>query len=714
MTSRILIPLFLLSAPLIAAAQAPSASGSSGATAEGLKTGASDVFFQGHLLMLDAIKLEQKGDFAGSYWKFKDARAMFDSVHHSDPGWNPEIVEYRRKKTAEDMVRVQKAEIARRKAGGAPAESGVVGDPDKAKPGTQPAPSAPGAAPSLPGGTLPLSPLPNEAILSQPIPRGTSEVVREKLKAMQDRIDALQARNEQLNRELGGKENEMLSVRKQLLDSRDTEKKLQAALNDAQTKLETASAGEKRRNAELTKRVKELEGQLQTALTSLSSANERSEKMLGELQASNAQIRQLTEEKAALTKERDDMAALLADGNGGNGMDKGAVLKENQRLRAELATAQGKMSEMAKEKENDKKAITELREQVEAVEANRLALETRLADYKERITALVTRLEEAQSQLAETAEAGVMTEGTAIEENAVLKEIIVQQMKQQARAKRAHEQLMEELNKDGVLEKMKELGAETETVLKSIADMSTPLVLDQKQRGVLSKGVESALGTEGMIIMQDSVAANAGALPPGEVPPPQSTGATDKAGLTPELKAYADAAEQFFTENRFEEAGNQFRRILMIEPQNTYALCNMGVVQIRRGMYSDALQLVNKALAYEYNIDRAHYLKGVAYLRMGEVNEAIDAIRQGLKINPSNAGAHSTLGVIHLKRKEMDLARMEFEQAVQLDPGNGAAHYNLAVLCAMKQEFSKGLKHYRTAVANGVDPDRTLEEVLRQ
>ena len=80
----------------------------------------SQLYLQGHLVIKDGTEKETKGDFAGAYYKFKDARDLFDAAGESDRTWQPEIVEYRRRKIREEMERVRQLEIQRRAAGGAP------------------------------------------------------------------------------------------------------------------------------------------------------------------------------------------------------------------------------------------------------------------------------------------------------------------------------------------------------------------------------------------------------------------------------------------------------------------------------------------------------------------------------------------------------------------------------------------------------------------
>lgn len=78
---------------------------------------AADIYLRGHLAMKDGFEKERKGGVVGAYEKLKEARDIFDAAGEADPAWQPEIVEYRRRKTREEMERVRHLEIQRRTAG---------------------------------------------------------------------------------------------------------------------------------------------------------------------------------------------------------------------------------------------------------------------------------------------------------------------------------------------------------------------------------------------------------------------------------------------------------------------------------------------------------------------------------------------------------------------------------------------------------------------
>jgi tetratricopeptide (TPR) repeat protein len=273
---------------------------------------------------------------------------------------------------------------------------------------------------------------------------------------------------------------------------------------------------------------------------------------------------------------------------------------------------------------------------------------------------------------------------------------------------------MDELTREGVFDKMKELGVESETLLRSVNEMAAPVLLSKEQRDIItSTQVEKLLtNAEGkqLFIVEDSKKDSP--TPDKEILEP--TGAPDKAGLPSELKAYANAAEEHFSAGDFTAAESEFRKILLVEPQNVYALCNLGVTQIRLNSNEEAADTLLKALAYNYDDDFAHYVRGVALLRTARLDDAVEEIELGLKLNAKNASAWHTLGMIARKRGQIEQAKNHFLKAVSIDSHCAEAHYNLAVIFASStpSQMEAARKHYKLAISSGGARDPDLDKFL--
>jgi tetratricopeptide (TPR) repeat protein len=76
----------------------------------------SDVYFQGYLSRRAAEQLEANGDFIGATEKLKSARKLFETIHSYYPAWKPEMVKNSITKNFESLTRLhQKTEEQRNK-----------------------------------------------------------------------------------------------------------------------------------------------------------------------------------------------------------------------------------------------------------------------------------------------------------------------------------------------------------------------------------------------------------------------------------------------------------------------------------------------------------------------------------------------------------------------------------------------------------------------
>lgn len=678
------------------------------------KINSADVYLRGYLIMEEGMKLLQKEDYAGAYYKLKDSKEIFDSVFQSDPSWNPEIVDYRRKRVNELMETAKQSEIQRRQRAAA--------NPDTIRPTPPPTKDQPKSAlPMLP------SPPPNTAKLEAPAqPRTADVVLQTKLADYQERIKQLELKNDGILKEIGSKDQQLSKLGAQLVDSQSEQKRLLDRLTEANTKLDIASLGKKKEDATLLKTIDNLkkeqarlQGELEKAVGLLKDANEKNASLISDVREAYATIKSLNDEKAKLVAERDQFSQLL-QGDASKTDKLKTLAAENTKLRKtmeELQDRLGKLQkeretekkdvatakeEMAKQREADQKLIADLRGQLDVARTELSRIKAENAEYQNQMAALSDRLDATERALAQSANPA-MTESEALKENDLLHEIIVKMIKQQAGREKAKKQALAELEATGQM---------SEQLLGSIREMSEPYQMTPAERALLQAAGAPKLADDGTGI-------NATMISPDVIPgdttqtePPKLDGPPPSPD---ELAAYSTAAQRQFNSQRFEEAESNYDKILRLDPLNFGARCNMAVSQVRQGKLDAAITNLKKVLAYNYDNDFPHYLLGTIYLRQSKISDATDSINTALKIKGDNGDGHFALGLIQLKQKRFKEAEKEFLLTVQYDPQNADAHYNLAILYATMEDSKKdsARSHYRKAIELGAKPDNNLDRLLR-
>jgi tetratricopeptide (TPR) repeat protein len=654
------------------------------------KASTADTYFQGYLLMDEGIKLLDAQDYAASYYKLRDANDIFDSVRATDPNWQPDIVDYRRKRVKDLMERARVLEVGRR--------DKIARNPGTINPSSAPPPKA------LPMNAAPAAPRPMQ------------EVISGQAGALAARIKDLEEQNSALLLEIGTKDEQLRTLGSQNLDLANRQTKLTEDLKITQIKLETADATKKREMKEILQENEQLKIKLQETSKLAQDLGAQNTKLLEEVTGAYAQIKSLNEERQALVAEKATMEELLAGAL--TTAENKTVVTSNQKIQKMLSALQERVRDLQKERDDakaseanlreqvakDQKTIAELRTELDTARTELVTLKKQNRDYEDQMAAMQSRLSATERALGEAGLTG-MNDTQALQENAMLREIVLKMIKQQAGRMKAKEQ---------VVQLLENTTQETAELAKTLEEMSEPYQMTPAERAVLQatgSGAPLPSGTGVQIEIQGDIGGTGRMAPHDAVLP---TGAINKENLPPILRGFATAAETHFRNSEFTQAEESYQRILEEEPRNVECLCNMAVVQLRQGKLKEAETHIKKAQAYRYNNDFAHYLSGVVSLRQGRYQQALESIDEGLKIKPDNADGHLSKGYILVQMKRYPEAEAAFVETLNHNPNCGDAHFNLATLYALSENPQKEIvrKHYRMALENGAAPDASLEGLL--
>jgi tetratricopeptide (TPR) repeat protein len=633
---------------------------------------ASDVYLQAYLFMQEAEKLEARQDYNAAYFKYHDASGLFDSVARSFPAWNPQMVDFRRRKIREKMAAMR-------------AEHGI-------SPGAAPAAVDPIAAPS-PGaapGTVVRAPGAGAA------PAGTASAeVQQRLSQYETYIRRLTDERTQLLANLESKESVLRETRRELFKAQQAERDLRSKLLASEDELGKSGGGDEVKTLEA--QVAELKTQLAAAGDAMAQANARTATLLKELEDANATIKSLRENEEKLTKERNELAAIVSGNAAGGAGDANALVVENMRLQRELEAARATIASLELGRESDRQVIADLREQVADVKAQLAQLQRENRAYRGQVAELTERLKMTSDRLTG---APALAVPEAVRENEVLKDVILRQLKAQSRREQA---------KRLVLDKLAELEIDSAELLAHLEEVAgPPLELDPGEESLFKDPqFDQFVGSA-------EVHANLITARGDRGPAASTVFAPPTAALTGELAARAAAAAREFEAGNFAESANHWHAVLDAEPQNVFAMEELGVVNLRLRKFGEAETLLKKALAYNFENPTSHFLLGVTYFHQGKPKEAGTALQEGLLIDPFNARARHYLGLLAVRRGDPQEAAREFEEAVAIDPAFADAHFNLAVIYATadQPDMPRAREHYQEALRSGAKPDPTLKRFL--
>ncbi len=152
-----------------------------------------------------------------------------------------------------------------------------------------------------------------------------------------------------------------------------------------------------------------------------------------------------------------------------------------------------------------------------------------------------------------------------------------------------------------------------------------------------------------------------------------------------------------------EEAMENYRMSLKINPAYEDALNNVGYALAGQKKYSEAIPLYEAALRTRPNHAEVHNNLGNALSETGKIDEAIQHYLIALEQNPDHAEAHNNLGIALAMKGKLDEAVAHFQAAIRSKPNYASAHSNLGNAFAVQHKLDEAIREYREALRHKPD-----------
>ena len=179
------------------------------------------------------------------------------------------------------------------------------------------------------------------------------------------------------------------------------------------------------------------------------------------------------------------------------------------------------------------------------------------------------------------------------------------------------------------------------------------------------------------------------------------------------MNAHFESAERFKNEGRFDEAIEELRLVLRLDPGCTEAILKLAhlfylsrqfpesissfIHAEARGVKLDAddLFILGEAyatksfhrkaiLSYGRSLalaDRAdtHFARGNSFQTLQDRDRAAQAYEDALRLQPNHVGAHYSLAGVHAEEGDLRKALEEYEEWVKLMPEYSSTHHSAAI-----------------------------------
>lgn len=628
---------------------------------------AGDLYFKGYLQFTESERMEKAGDLQNAYQKLIQAQQNIGTVARNSPTWQPEIVSYRLKMIEQALQRLSGA--------AATTIPSTIGTTNST--GT-----------TVPPIGSPISPAANG--ISNPL-----DLINQQFKAMQQQNTEMQAKlklyedgytNALRERQKSEQDRTILSQQLQ-----DINRRMDALAKDAAAKI----TGAEQQLQKLQNESKMLSDMMASRDRQLAEKDKTIASLENEKKAALDEKNSILGRMKQLENEITDLKA-----NGSKPSDYGKIMAENTRLKQELEVARQQVDTLKATGEKKDVEIASLKTQITGIQSDLAKLRQENNVYQSQVADLTVRLKEMDSN-SPSGQSPKLAK-----DNAMLRNIIMRDLRQQERQRQAKELVIAEMKK------MEHSSTQLMDHLEEMTSAKIILTLDEEPLFTAPqlKEIIDANGVRSTLMAVSGKSKN-----PRDKSSANSKEKPKSAAATAEEKILAEAikAEQ---KGDMKSAEQFYQDALRANPKNTSVLISLAALKQQQKKYDDAKVLLQKCLVYDPENSQAHYRLGVCHFQQNNLPDAMTSFEKSLVKNGGNARVHHYLGIIASRMNNTQRAESEFKQALAIDPQDGDTHFNLAVLYATSNppDWLSAKKHYKDALERGIKSDASLEKLLNK
>ena len=684
------------------------------------------MFLRGYQEFQAAERSERQGQVRDALNRYATAAKIFENIQRTDPEWQKIVLEYRLRKTQESLERLRSSVSE--------AQMAVIEVED-------PLPTG-GFEINIPEPMVSTRPT-GGSVASVPAAKSNQETLKleNNLAEARREIDSLKKDLEKTRAELTGAKASIDRTKTSLVEARSELAQTKVTLENVtaerdQLKSADAKASDKRLK-ELATRIEKLEADNEVL-------NDENQRLTGKLQKAGTYIEEsqkvlaaTDKDRKALASERDKAVASLSKIKD-NQKEIDRLLKERgeieqkfaaekQALEKQIADQKPKLDLLEKlESENknlsarlekaelalkdsgkiqaDQELRESLLEEVTLLKDRLAAARGELQARDESIKTLYAQLDEASGEAARLRLDPKPTEEQrqVAEENELLKNIVLRQLKEQNERTQAVGVLEQELEK---------LYVKSDTLSSQLAVLSKPPAQFSDREMLIFRDPLVVLNNPGEVDMSVSMTVSKSSQESLEAPSDAPEGAEV---FNPEARQLVEKAAGLVRDRRFTDAEKIYQKLTDEYPDNHFALSNLAVTQIHAGKLTAAQVALERALRLSPGDVFASVNISNVYCRQGRFDEAVEVLKEVIKKDPRNAVAHNYLAIALGKQGNAKEAEEYFQRSILLDQNYSNAHFNLAVMYANTEPPSLEMarKHYDLAKSLGSEPDAVMERRL--
>jgi len=169
---------------------------------------------------------------------------------------------------------------------------------------------------------------------------------------------------------------------------------------------------------------------------------------------------------------------------------------------------------------------------------------------------------------------------------------------------------------------------------------------------------------------------------------------------------FLDRGNIYLVKKSYEEAFNQFREAMHLNPDDPTIYTYFGTFYEQTGQYDKALEAYNYTLRLDPLDYNTQIKTGFLLHSLQRFTEAEEHYRKALSIDPLNAQAWGNIGLICISMSRLDEAEEAYRKAIELEPGNAIYHVCLGNVFYARSDIEKTIESMEKALS--INPEDEL------
>lgn len=146
---------------------------------------------------------------------------------------------------------------------------------------------------------------------------------------------------------------------------------------------------------------------------------------------------------------------------------------------------------------------------------------------------------------------------------------------------------------------------------------------------------------------------------------------------------------ELIREGQFERAIEVLEIVLIEDPTNREALCNIGIAFTESGQNERAIKALNYCMKLDSGNAEVHEALGCAYFRRQEFTKAREYFDKALALKPESASVLRNIGVLFSTMSKHDESYDYLKRSLDLNPDDYRTMYALSIETYYTGDFQK-------------------------